>query len=47
MSTQLHIAYGIVDGRIRSTEDPALLRTVELARQDQRRAKRAARRGTR
>ena len=44
MITQLHEAYGIVEGRIHSVEDKALLRTVELARREQRRARRAARR---
>jgi hypothetical protein len=47
MSTQLHLAYGIVEGRAFSTEDRALLRTVELARREQRRAARAARRNAR
>ena len=47
MSTQLHAAFGIVEGRVHSTEDRALLRTVELARRDQRRAARAARRNAR
>lgn len=43
MSTQLHLAYGIVDGRAWADQDRALLRTVELARQDDRRARRARR----
>ena len=47
MSTQLHLAYGIVEGRAFSSEDRALLRTVELARREQRRAARAARRKAR
>ena len=47
MSTQLHLAYGIVEGRAHSAEDRALLRTVELARREQRRAARAARRSAR
>jgi hypothetical protein len=47
MSTQLHQAYGIVEGRIHSFEDKALLRTVQLARREQRRARRAARRNAR
>ncbi|WP_457206957.1 hypothetical protein [Nocardioides sp. P5_C9_2] len=47
MSTQLHLANGIVDGRIHSDEDPALRRNVQLARQEQRRARRAARRASR
>ncbi|MEO5664165.1 MAG: hypothetical protein ABIR39_12850 [Nocardioides sp.] len=47
MSTQLHLAYGIVEGRAYSHEDRALLRTVELARREQRRVARAARRSAR
>ena len=47
MSTQLHLANGLVEGRAFSTEDRALLRTVELARREQRRAARAARRSAR
>ncbi|UUZ59066.1 hypothetical protein [Nocardioides sp. B-3] len=47
MSTQLHLANGIVEGRAFSIEDRALLRTVELARREQRRAARAARRNAR
>lgn len=44
MNTQLHLAYGIVQGRAHSDQDRALLRTVELALQDERRARRAQRR---
>jgi len=47
MSTQLHLANGIVEGRAHSFEDKALLRTVELARSEKRRAARAARRAAR
>lgn len=43
MSTQLHLAYGIVDGRAWTDQDRALLRTLELARQDDRRSRRAQR----
>jgi hypothetical protein len=43
MTTQLHLAYGIVDGRAWADQDRALLRTVELARQDDRRARRTQR----
>ena len=43
MSTQLHLAYGIVDQRAWSDQDRALLRTLELSRQDVRRARRAQR----
>ena len=45
MTTQLHLARGIVEGRIHTEQDPALLRSVELALEDQRRARRARRRG--
>jgi hypothetical protein len=44
MNTQLHLAYGIVDGRAYSDQEPALLRNVELARQDERRSRRSQRR---
>lgn len=47
MTTQLHVAYSLVASRAHSDEDRALLRDVEIARQDQRRARRAARRQTR
>jgi hypothetical protein len=40
MSTQL-LSFGIVDGRTHSDRDLALLRTVELDRADDRRARRA------
>ena len=39
MTTQLHLARGIVEGRVHTEQDLALLRTVELARHE-----RAARR---
>ncbi|WP_156411692.1 hypothetical protein [Nocardioides sp. Soil805] len=47
MTTQLHLAYGIVEGRIHSDEDPAQRRSIQLARRQERRARRAARRTTR
>ena len=47
MTTQLHLALSLVDSRARSTEDRALLRNVEIARREERRARRAARRVTR
>jgi len=47
MTTQLHLALSLVDSRARSTEDRALLRNVEIARSEERRARRAARRVTR
>lgn len=43
MSTQLHLARGIVEGRLHTDQDLALLRTVELARQQERRARRGRR----
>jgi hypothetical protein len=36
MTTQLHLAYGIVEGRAHTSTDRAMLRTLELARQEQR-----------
>ena len=42
MTTQLHLAYGIVDARAHADQDQALLRNLQLARQDARRARRAA-----
>ena len=47
MTTQLHLAYSLLDERTRSAQDRALGRTVELARREERRARRAARRATR
>ena len=44
MNSQLQVAYGIVDGRAYSDQDRALLRNVELARQDARRSRRSLRR---
>ena len=44
MTTQLYLARGIVKGRVHTDQDVALLRTVELARQNERRARRSARR---
>ena len=44
MNPQLHLALSLVDSRARSAEDRALLRNVEIARRDERRARRAARR---
>ena len=35
MTTQLHLARGIVEGRIHTEQDLALLRNVELALQDE------------
>ena len=47
MSTQLHLAHGIVEERIHSAQDAAQRRSIQLARREQRRARRAARRSTR
>ncbi len=38
MSTELHLANGIVEGRVHTSTDRALLRTLELARQERRRS---------
>jgi len=43
MNTQVALAVGIVNGRIHSEQDHALLRSVELAQQGERRARRALR----
>lgn len=43
MSTQLHLAYGLVEGRAHSSTDRALARTLELARREQRKEQRRAR----
>lgn len=42
MSTQ-YLSYGIVDGRTHTDQEIALLRTVELARGQHRRARRTRR----
>ena len=47
MSPQLHVANSLIDAKARSDEDRALLRTVDIARTDERRARRAARRAAR
>lgn len=47
MNPQLHLALSLVDARARSTEDRALLRNVEVARREERRARRAERRTAR
>jgi hypothetical protein len=44
MTTELYLARGIVEGRVHTEQDVALLRTVELALQNERRARRTARR---
>jgi hypothetical protein len=44
MTTQLHLARGIVEGRIHTEQDPALLRSVELALDGEKRARRTRRR---
>ena len=40
MTPELHVAYGIVEGRVHAAQDSSLLRTVELARREERRARR-------
>ncbi len=47
MNTQLALAFGIVDMRAHSDQDQALMRNVELARQDARRVRRSLRQRTR
>jgi hypothetical protein len=47
MTTQLHLANSLVHARAHSGEDRALLRNVEIARSEERRARRAARRARR
>ena len=39
MTSQLHLANVIVEGRAHTDQDPALLRTVELAREQERRGR--------
>ncbi|WP_372727085.1 hypothetical protein [Nocardioides sp.] len=43
MTSQLHLAYGIVGARAHQGQDRALLRDVELAQQDARRQRRSRR----
>jgi hypothetical protein len=45
MTTQLYLARMIVEGRVHTEQDKALVRTVELARHSERRAARARRAG--
>ena len=47
MTMQLHLARGVVNGRVHTDQDLALLRDVELASQEARRARRSAARRTR
>jgi hypothetical protein len=44
MTTQLYLASGIVAGRVHTTQDSALLRTVELAIESERARGRGGRR---
>jgi hypothetical protein len=44
MTTQLYLARGIVEGRVHTDQDHALVRSVELARHHKRRAVRPRRR---
>jgi hypothetical protein len=43
MTSQLYLARGIAAGMIHSDQDPALLRSVEIARLEARRARRGKR----
>lgn len=47
MISQLHLALSLVDARAHSVEDQALLRDVEIARREERHARRAVRRAPR
>lgn len=47
MSTELYLAQKIISGRTHSNRDQALLRDVELALEDRKRARRGARRDSR
>lgn len=47
MSTQLHIANSLVESRAFAAQDRALLREVEIARAEERRARRSKRRSAR
>jgi hypothetical protein len=47
MTTELHVAHGIVEGRLHSVREAEQRRTVRLARREERRARRAARRTAR
>jgi hypothetical protein len=47
MTSQLHLARGIVDGRAWTDQDLAVLRSVELAREQERRLRRVWRRTAR
>ncbi len=42
MTTELHLARGIVEGRIHPDQEHALLRNVVLARREARRQRRSA-----
>ena len=41
MNTQLHLALGIIEARAWSDQDQAILRDVELARESDRKGRRA------
>lgn len=47
MTTQLHLANSLVHARAREAQGQAIVRTAEIARREQRRARRAARRNAR
>jgi hypothetical protein len=42
MTSQLYLALGIAAGMIHSDQDPALVRSAEIARREERRARRGA-----
>jgi hypothetical protein len=44
MTTQLYLARGIVEGRVHTDQDHAVVRSVELARHQERRIARSRRR---
>jgi hypothetical protein len=46
MTTQLYLARGIVEGRVHTDQDHAVVRSVELARHQKRRTARSRRRKT-
>jgi hypothetical protein len=47
MTTELHLARGIVRGRVHADQEHALLRNVELALREDRRQRRIAQRSDR
>ena len=47
MTRELHMAYGLVEARAHTDQDRALVRDLELAREEARRTRRLQRRRTR